>query len=370
MLLKIIKVIIILKMKLIYFLIITLFPALCQAQAVEHYKQLSVKVDIALSDVTLSINSLTDNAVRVRFYNEPKAELPELVFTSKITAPDLKVVDSPLALNVSVKNLIVTIDKQTGKLFFADNSGKVLLTEAAGSRKLTPGTIMGESCFAAEQSFESPSDEFIFGLGQFQDGQYNLKGVTRRLTQVNTQIAIPFIYSSKGYGLLWHQYGLTDFNPADNSITLEKQQQQTGGNSQNAEVTTTSGTQKVAQNQSFYRGKFSIPEDGEYSIFLDLGDMGNRHYVVIDGTPCIDQTNMWLPPTAGALVKLAKGEHLVQIVCKSNNNPILSWKRTNNTTTFRSPNAKELDYIVFSGSADDVITSYRNLSGNVPMFPE
>ena len=68
-----------------------------------------------------------------------------------------------------------------------------------------------------------------------------------------------------------------------------------------AEVTTTSGTQKVSQNQSLYTGRFNVPEDGEYSIFLDLGDMGNRHFVVIDGKPCIDQSNMWLPPTAGAI---------------------------------------------------------------------
>ena len=63
----------------------------------------------------------------------------------------------------------------------------------------------------AEQSFESPNDEYIFGLGQFQDGHYNLRNVSRSLTQVNSQISIPFIYSSKGYGLLWHQYGLNRF---------------------------------------------------------------------------------------------------------------------------------------------------------------
>jgi len=230
--------------------------------------------------------------------------------------------------------------------------------------------VMDEPCFAAEQSFESPSDEFVFGLGQFQDGQYNLKGVTRRLTQVNTQIALPFIYSSKGYGLLWHQYGLTDFNPANNFVALEKQQQAAGSN-QMAEVTTTSGTQKVSQNQSLYTGKFIVPQDGEYSIFMDLGDMGNRHFVVIDGKPCMDQNNMWLPPTSGALVKLAKGEHQVQLICKSNNTPQLSWKLTDNTTTFRSPNARLLDYVVFYGpSADKVIGTYRNLSGNVPMFPQ
>jgi len=104
---------------------------------------------------------------------------------------------------------------------------------------------------------------------------------------------------------------------------------------------------------------------------MDLGDMGNRHFVVIDGKPCMDQNNMWLPPTSGALVKLAKGEHQVQLICKSNNTPQLSWKLTDNTTTFRSPNARLLDYVVFYGpSADKVIGTYRNLSGNVPMFPQ
>ena len=265
----------------------------------------------------------------------------------------------------------MSLDKHTGKLSYANNAGKVFLSEEAGTRKLTPGSIQGETCYEAEQSFESPSDEYIFGLGQFQDGQYNLKSVARRLIQVNTQIAIPFIYSSKGYGLLWHQYGLTDFNPADNFITLGKQEQSTSDNSQMAEVTTTSGTQKVSQNQSLYQGKFNVTKDGEYSIFLDLGDMGNRHFVAIDGKPCIDQSNMWLPPTVGTLVKLKAGEHQVQVLCKSNNTPKLSWKLSDNITTFRSPAAKALDYVVFYGpSADNVIASYRNLSGNVPMLPQ
>src|ERR1035437_7699099 len=106
-----------------------------------------------------------------------------------------------------------------------------------------------------------------------------------------------------------------------------------------AEVTTTSGTQKVSQNQSLYKGKFKVQEDGIYSLFLDLGDMGNRQYLVIDEKPCIDQSNMWLPPTAGTLVTLKAGEHQVQVVCKSNNTPKVSWKLTDNSTTFRSPNA-------------------------------
>ncbi|MBP1638662.1 MAG: glycoside hydrolase family 31 [Bacteroidetes bacterium] len=358
-------------MKLKFLLIVSFFPFLCQGQVVKNFKQLPDKVDVTLSDGTLSIAPLSDNSVRIKFYKVTEGNLPELVFTSVPATPAFRVADSPSKIEIKTSKMIVSLDKQTGKLSYADKAGKVFLTEKAGVRKITASTIQGEPCFAVEQGFVSPADESIFGLGQFQDGQYNLKNVARRLTQVNTQIAIPFIYSSKGYGLLWHQYGLTDFNPADNVIALEKQQQQAGGNSQMAEVTTTSGTQRVSQNQSLYQGKLTVPADGEYSLFLDLGDMGNRHFVSIDGKPCIDQSNMWLPPTAGTLINLKAGEHQVQVLCKANNTPTLSWKRSDDLTTFRSPVAQAIDYVVFYGpSADDVIATYRNLSGNAPMFPK
>jgi alpha-D-xyloside xylohydrolase len=358
-------------MKLKILLIVSLFPLICHGQVVKDFKQLPDRVNVTLSDGTLSICPLTDNAVRIKFYKESEGNLPELVFTSGVTTPAFQIADSPSKLDVKTSKIIVSLDKGSGKLSYADMTGKVFLSEKTDTRKLTPASIQGESCFAVEQSFESPSDEYIFGLGQFQDGQYNLKNVTRRLTQVNTQIAIPFIYSSKGYGLLWHQYGLTDFNPTDNFVTLEKQEQSGSANNQMAEVTTTSGTQKISQHQSLYQGKLNVPVDGEYSVFLDLGDMGNRHFVVIDGKPCMDQSNMWLPPTSGTLVHLKAGEHQVQVLCKSNNAPKLSWKLSDNSTTFRSPVAQALDYVVFYGpSADDVIASYRNLSGNAPMFPK
>ena len=49
---------------------------------------------------------------------------------------------------------------------------------------------------------------------------------------------------------------------------------------------------------------------------------------------------------------------------------MISWKKIDNLTTFRSPNAKLLDYVVFYGTrADSVISTYRKLSGQVPMLP-
>jgi alpha-D-xyloside xylohydrolase len=351
-------------------LLACLFPFICQGQVVKSLQQISGGISVSLPNGTLGIYFLSDSAVRIKFYQDAESQVPELVFSSTVPAPAFKVADSPSKLEVKGKRIIVVVDKQTGSLSFVDSSGKIFLSEKAGTRKLIPDSIMGEPCFVAEQSFESPEDEYVFGLGQFQDGYYNLRNVSRRLTQVNSQISIPFIFSNKGYGLLWHQYGLTDFNPADNFITLEKQQQPATGNNQVAEVTTTSGTQRISQNQSLYLGKFEIPEDGVYSIFLDLGDMDNRQYVVIDGKPCIDQSNFWLPPTASTHVNLRAGEHQLQLVCKSSNTPRVSWKLTDDLTTFRSPNAKLLDYVVFYGpSANSVIAAYRNLSGNVPMLP-
>jgi len=357
-------------MKLKYILFVCLFPFLCLGQIVKSYKQLENGINVYLVEGTLNISPLSENSVRIKFYKDVEAIVPEFIISSNISSPAFTVDDSPTQLELNAKKIIVIIDKQTGKLSFADNTGKIILSEKAGTRKLLPDSVMGESCFVAEQSFESPEDEYIFGLGQFQDGHFNLRNVTRQLIQVNSQISLPFIYSSKGYGLLWHQYGLTDFNPADNFITLAKQKQSAEGNEQVAEVTTTSGTQKVSQLQSLYTGQFKVPVDGLYSIFLDLGDMDNRQYVVIDGKPCIDISNFWLPPTANAQVNLKAGEHQVQLICKSSNNPKLLWKLTGDETTFRSPNAKLLDYVVFYGpSADSVISTYRNLSGNVPMLP-
>ena len=357
-------------MKSFFVLLVGITTLFCQEQDVKSFLRENGRMVVTLQEGTLSILPLADNAVRIKFYKGTVPTLPEFIFTSKTPMPEFSTADAPSTVTVRGKDIVVSVDKRTGALSFTDAAGKVFLREIAGTRSLLPDSVMGEPCFEAEQSFESPSDEHLFGLGQFQDGQFNLKNVTRRLTQVNSQISLPFLYSSKGYGLLWHQYGLTDFNPADNIVTLQKQNQSNDGSNKSAEVTTTSGTQKVSQRQSLYTGTFSVPEEGVYSIFLNLGDMDNRQYVVIDGKPCIDITNFWLPPTADALVYLQKGEHHVQLVCRSTNTPTLSWKRTDDKTTFRSPNAKLLDYVVIYGpSADNVIATYRNLSGNVPLLP-
>lgn len=328
------------------------------------------KIEIISQQNKYVILPLSDNAIRIKCLpgNEVK-ELPEVVFIGKYKAPDFKVKDSKNYVHVMLKRFNLIYDKSRGIFSFVDKNGKVFLLEKENSRIIRPNSISGENCYIIEQSFITSPSEYIFGFGQFQDGHYNIRDVSRRLIQVNSQISLPFIYSSKGYCLIWHQYGLTDYNPADNFVNLNKVEKISGIN-QIAEVTTTTGTQKVLQNQSIYRGRFEVPEDGEYIIFLDLGDMGNRHFVAIDGNVVIDQTNFWLPPCVSTKVKLKAGNHEAQIICKDNNTPKLSWRKVENYITFRSPHAKLLDYIVIFGpEADSVIATYHRLTKNTPMLP-
>lgn len=350
-------------------LTIFLLPFLAFSQTYKKYALKEDRLSIELSDGVLHLIPLSEKVIRVQLEKNGMREEQQFVVINKSAGTKFGFVETPSQVKLSTSALMVVFNKENGGLDFLDKQGNVFLSEKAGSRKLVADTVMGEPCFVAEQSFNSPEGESLFGLGQFQDGNFDLKHVSRKLTQVNSQIAIPFLYSSNNYGILWHQYGLTYFNPADHVVSLEKVASSSNDKG-DAEVTTTMGTQRVSQQQAVYNGTFSVTRDGEYSIMLDLGDMDNRHLVVIDGVPLIDQSNLWLPPSAGKLVTLKAGEHKVQIVCKATNTPKFSWKPAENLTTFRSPHAKSLDYIVFQGkNADEVIANYRHLTGEVPMLP-
>ena len=67
----------------------------------------------------------------------------------------------------------------------------------------------GKKAFSTRVVFDSPADEAFYGLGQQQTGEFDHKGLNEELYQYNTKISIPFIVSSKGYGLLFDAYSLS-----------------------------------------------------------------------------------------------------------------------------------------------------------------
>lgn len=64
------------------------------------------------------------------------------------------------------------------------------------------------SDYAVTARFEAQDGEKIYGMGQYQQPQLDLKGCILELAQRNSQISIPFYLSSKGYGFLWNHAGI------------------------------------------------------------------------------------------------------------------------------------------------------------------
>lgn len=337
----------------------------CQVEEWTLEKKETDQVIFRRADTRLRLMPLTEGAVRVVRSRGIAHELPELVYLPvKAPAYTLKKEDGGYIL--TLKNVRVKVSVSDGRISFLSSDGKVILGEEGG--QLQASSVQGEQTYVSTQTFHSPSDEYLYGLGQFQDGYLNVRGLTRRLTQVNTQIAIPFVMSNKGYGLLWNNYGLTDFNPASTVIALQK----TGvsGDKVTVNVTSTEGGKEEVRESNVFAGSLKVESDGQYALMLDVGSsMARRHNLEIDGRTVVDLNNLWLPPTVSVLVDLKAGTHRLKAELTKEDTPKLYFRKVDQTTTFRSPVSNGIDYTFFAGTADEVITSYRAVTGEVPMLP-
>ncbi len=320
----------------------------------------AVKSWVIANGDTLRVTQLCQNAIRVQLL--PRGHKPEPA--SFYTEAAIKKVAS-----VSKDTKLTARYNPIDQLSFHDAKGNCILSEATYGRVIIKTKDNGNDAYRVSQTFQTPADEYQFGTGQFQDGNLNVKGLTRRLTQVNTQIALPMIISNKGYGILWNNCGMTDFNPASNSLKLEKETD--SDETVVVNTTSTTGNKREERHYQQFVSTLNIEEAGEYSLLLDVGQsMARRHYVEIDGNVLYEANNIWLPPTAAFKATLTKGEHKVVVRGERNDKPSLYYNKVKaDCTTFSSPVAQTLDYTVFSGSADEIIASYRALTGEVPMLP-
>ena len=62
----------------------------------------------------------------------------------------------------------------------------------------------GGSEYRLTVRFDPNENEKIYGMGQYQQPNLNLKGSMLELAQRNSQISVPFMVSSLGYGFLWN----------------------------------------------------------------------------------------------------------------------------------------------------------------------
>jgi alpha-D-xyloside xylohydrolase len=109
---------------------------------------------------------------------------------------------------LSTDELQVKISIPIGGLQFADKAGNTLLTEGIWSwtstRQYQSVEQPGGRFYNLSESFQMPEDEAIYGLGQHQTGSLNNRGLAISLAQNNTDVAVPLMISTRGYGLLWN----------------------------------------------------------------------------------------------------------------------------------------------------------------------
>ncbi|MBR5394232.1 MAG: DUF5110 domain-containing protein [Bacteroidaceae bacterium] len=294
---------------------------------------------------TLRMRQVAPGAVRIQYWEQkPTSQLPDWLYVKND--------------EVNSRDMTVDVDEARQTVTVKNRQGTPVFTATLHQMQGREATL----------AFRSPQDEHLYGLGQFQDGYSNVRGLSRRLTQVNTQISIPMLLSSKGYGVLWNNYGLVDFNPCEQQVEMHLLDE--AGQTEVVNVTSTEGGKQEVRQRNIYEATIDLAEDGDYSLLLDVGQkMARRHNLSIDGQNVIEMQNLWLPPTASTIVKLKAGRHVLRAELSKGDAPIIYYNKVKDETVFRSPIADAVDYTVFVGSADEIIATYRELTGKAPLMP-
>ncbi len=319
-------------------------------------------VVLRLQPGTMKLQVCDNRIVRVLY--SPSDSIPDqksFVITKKWPHVRFSVNENSDEVTLSTTELLVSVNRRTGAVTFADKTGHILLQEAAdGGKAMTPTAIEAQPTFISEQTFNSPPDEALYGLGQYQDGLWNWRGIPRQLQQINGQIGLPMIVSSKGYGLLWDNASLTDFNPVDNEVALTRENQ-----------TTTNAPQSREPVVSTWHGSFQSREAGDYVVDATTDNNRVEFSVRLDGKELTGVSNYFTPLNLSAPISLSAKKTCDFTIRTTGKEPKLFIGVRANTTTFRSHFASVIDYTFFYGpELDDVVRGYRTATGEAPLWPE
>ena len=228
------------------FVLTSLAIAAAAADVKQNGNILTIRPDNGEARV-IQLEVINDNIIRVRATSKdalpqkPQSLMivPQQPFKGEVTVKEVNGGDSGHSdcVYLKAKNVWVRVAKENGHITFYDGNGRLLLDEPAEGNGKEPGkqfwdytvperdlgmktgfNIVGEQKqgLTWQLKFQSPADEAFYGLGQHQSEEFNMKGKNEDLFQYNTKVSIPFVLSSKNYGLLWDAYSFCRFgNPHD-----------------------------------------------------------------------------------------------------------------------------------------------------------
>ena len=326
--------------------------------------------------------------------------------------------------------------RSSGRVWFTDPDGKLLLAEQAECSKTFQPYSCRQTVWTATEDgpateahpttytgwttrlvFDSPEDEALYGLGQHQADEWNYKGRNEELFQYNTKVSIPFIVSSRNYGVLVDSYSLMRFgNPNDYSqlnvlFDLYDKDGQAGALTgtysapgqetlvrredslyfENLKSAKNLPEYKLDRATVIYEGEIVPRESGTYrfshyysgyqKIYIDDQNvytedvMGTGH----EGNQTIWRT-AWNPNARKFALNLEAGRrYKFRLEWQPDGGEAYCGLRALAPTdpkdqqqiSFWSEMTQQLDYYaIFGQNADEVIGGYRQLTGKAPMMPE
>jgi alpha-D-xyloside xylohydrolase len=356
--------------------------------------------------VRLEVRS--DRTVRVTSVADGNLELPRslMVFESATPRPSFKVEKRDGEVLLSTSRLVARVSLANGAVSFTDSTGKALAAEEP---------LKSWPAKGASQRFNPGTDEAFYGSGQHQNSQLNLNGEDVELAQHNMDIAVPFVVSTRNYGVLWDNNGITrigdprPYGLASRDLSIADADGKEGGFT----ATYVAGDKKLTRvekdiNYQYIRDRFNWPKDmltgqepvagsppnhlpnqtvtweGTLRTTKDglhkFQVYGSSYFkVYFDGKLALDRWrqnwagwyhNVDLPMKAGTPVKfrlewIPEGGYMALL----HNDPLPDAER--HSLTFTSDVGRAIDYYFIAGnSQDDVIAGYRELTGKAVMLPK
>jgi alpha-D-xyloside xylohydrolase len=173
-----------------------------------------------VGDETVRVIACGDSVIHVLAYPgssavESASPAQPWMLPSSASCPGVKstFAQDKNSASIATGKLAVKILRSSGSLIYSTADGVELLREGhAIPRTYDPVEVNGVHTLHTEDRFSPTMTEGLYGLGQHQNGIFNYRGATIELGQDNTDIAIPLLLSTNGYGLLWNTASLTYFD--------------------------------------------------------------------------------------------------------------------------------------------------------------
>ncbi len=179
------------------------------------FRQQNSKLIWEQNHETLQVEPWGPDSLRVRSTLGPEIrdDLPGALLDPAPTRAEVEIRAEQATLRNGAIAAEITAE---GGLRFLDASGRELLAEATSHFSKPPARHLkpaGGDHVRVEVRFKAYGDERVYGLGQHTHGRLDQKGCVVDLIQYNTEVSIPFLLSSRGYGFLWN-------NPAVGRVEL------------------------------------------------------------------------------------------------------------------------------------------------------